>query len=493
MSQRILKIIFLAMGLFLIATLPASATSTPPSIDSESATGISPNSATLEALINPQSTEQGAYYQFQLAEDPSEFAPEFTCPTEGFPAHSSLCLGITAEEGALPIEATSAGTTDQAVNLDLESVGASLEPGTTYYYRVIAARIAPSEDTIDWEEPTVFGESKSFATSSGAPPTIETQSVSNLTSSDATLEATINPGGLETTYEFLLWESACGPECESIVDIPLPSATLPASSAGEEVSLDLNSAGVTLNPGAEYGYSVTASNGVGNDESEPEIFYAPTEGAPTIVSESATAITPSDATLNAEIDPRGEETTYRFQIDTTGHFKFDQEDSCLLHPPGIVCAQEVIAGEPLPAGLLEPPEQSLPAVEGPQKVSVDLNAIGATLQPSTTYYFRVIATHDDGRIVKGGTETFTTPAEEEKPAEEGSSSGAGGCSPGTCPGTNPGQGQSGPPSVTTCKKGQIKRHGVCVKKPRPCKRKGHHAKHCHRNGRPRFSPRPAGF
>lgn len=615
MLHRVLKIVLPAVSLFLILSFPGSATAVPPSIESESVSGISPTSATLEAMINPQSTERGAYYQFQLAEDPSEFAPEFTCPTEGFPAHSSLCLGITAQEGALPISMISAGASDQAVSLDLENIGVTLELGTTYYYRVIAARIVPTEDTIKWEEPTVFGAAQSFTASeaTGAP-IVEAESVSNLTSTDATLEATINPRGLETTYEFLLWESACGPECESITNIPLPSATLPASSVGKEVSLDLNSAGVTLTPGAEYGYSVAASNSEGVDEVEGEIFYAPAEGAPTIVSESAvttetaqdgpdaileaaivpgdseagtyyqfqvaedpgefadeiecppasggpfipcignesaaglpiewiareagettvqmrlseffevepstiyyfrvlaanakptedtleweaptmfgatksietqdqvlgpeppaitnesaTSVTPSDAMLNAEIDPFGEETTYRFQIDTSGHFKFDQEDSCVLHPPEAVCAQEFIAGEPLPTGLIEPPEQSLPAFEGPQKVSVDLNLIGAILQPSTTYYFRVVATHDGGEIIEGAPQTFTTPA-------------AGGAS-GAAPGSGESPGPTPPPPGRACKKVQFKRHGICVKKHPPCRRKGHHAKRCRATGR----------
>ena len=50
------------------------------------------------------------------------------------------------------------------MSLDLESVGTGLEPGTTYYYRVIAARIVPTEDTTQWEEPTVFGVDQTFTT-----------------------------------------------------------------------------------------------------------------------------------------------------------------------------------------------------------------------------------------------------------------------------------------------------------------------------------------
>jgi hypothetical protein len=139
-------------------TLPG----TSPSIATESASSITPTDAILEAEIDPGSN--AAYYQFQLAKNPTEFASEFTCPTEGFPAGSSLCLGITPQQGALPIRSIPAATTGQSVSLDLESAGAGLEPGATYYYRAIAARIVPTEDTTQWEEPTVFGANMSFTT-----------------------------------------------------------------------------------------------------------------------------------------------------------------------------------------------------------------------------------------------------------------------------------------------------------------------------------------
>lgn len=130
---------------------------------------------------------------------------------------------------------------------------------------------------------------------------------------------------------------------------------------------------------------------------------------PSIDSESVSGVTPTNATLEAEIDPNGLLTKYKLQIDTTGHFKFDQNDSCALHPPGIFCAQVLISGEPLPAGLVEPPESSIPAGYGDQPVSVDLSSIGATLQPGTTYHYRAIAANGI-TVVEGPDQTFTTPS-----------------------------------------------------------------------------------
>ena len=152
----------------------------------------------------------------------------------------------------------------------------------------------------------------------------------------------------------------------------------------------------------------------------PVSALAASTAPPMIESESVSHITERDATLNARIDPNGLATAYKLQIDTTGNFKFDQSDSCVLHPPGIACAQVVIEGEPLPEGLVEPPEGSIPAGYETQHVSVDLASIGATLQPDTTYHYRAIAAND-ASVVEGPDQTFTTPPGTQEPLIEGKS------------------------------------------------------------------------
>lgn len=128
---------------------------------------------------------------------------------------------------------------------------------------------------------------------------------------------------------------------------------------------------------------------------------------PSIESESATNVTADNATLRADINPNGLTTQYMLQIDTTGHFKFFQNDGCILHPPKIACPFHVVEGEPLPPGLVEPPEASLPAVFGARQVKANLADIGATLQPNTTYHYRAIAS-SGGQLVEGPDQTFTT-------------------------------------------------------------------------------------
>ena len=99
-------------------------------------------------------------------------------------------------------------------------------------------------------------------------PVIENESVSNLGPTDATLEAKINTEGLETTYNFYLQERAlcldANPPCEvpEYEPLALPAGKLLGSFVPQSVSVDVNSAGVTLCPVGDS-YWVTATNSAG--------------------------------------------------------------------------------------------------------------------------------------------------------------------------------------------------------------------------------------
>jgi hypothetical protein len=129
----------------------------PPLIEEESVSGITSTNATLEARINPNGFR--AHYQFQLVTDPEEYASEILCPEP--PRSLAFCIGEYAE-GALSIGFIFKEIT--TVSLDLSSEGVILQPGTTYHYRVLAARAIPSEDTIEWEPPIVYGADQTFTT-----------------------------------------------------------------------------------------------------------------------------------------------------------------------------------------------------------------------------------------------------------------------------------------------------------------------------------------
>jgi hypothetical protein len=267
-----------ASAALVLAAPVSSLAASPPTIEGESVINVTPSDATLEAQINPQGAPSGVYYQFQVVAGASEYLPEFECPTEGFPAGSSLCLGLHSQPGALPIEILPGVTQTVPGYVDLALAGMKLQPNTTYHYRVLAARSVLTEDTIQWEEPIVYGPDQTFTTpSTSTPPAIDSVSISHLTPTDVTLEAQINTEGLATVYEFKLWSSPCSDHsagCEDVIPIDLPGGLLLGSFVDQTVSLDLNSAGVTLGSG-EYGYSVTATSLAGSTQGPWQTFEAP--------------------------------------------------------------------------------------------------------------------------------------------------------------------------------------------------------------------------
>jgi hypothetical protein len=261
------------------AVLPAVAlAASSPAIEGESASHITQTDATLEAQINVESLEHGAYYQFQVVTNTNDYPPEIVCPLEREMMLDG-CIGTHAP-GALPIGFIPSNTMEPAksasVSLNLAAAGMTLQPGTTYHYRVLAAKALVTEDTLQWEPPAVVGPDQTFTTPPSTAPVIDSVSVSHLTPTDATLEAKIDTEGLATTYEFLMWWTRCA-LCEGIAifKIDLPSGLLLGSFQDQSVSLDLNSAGVTLQHGAGYGYSLIATSKGGSTEAQWQTFETP--------------------------------------------------------------------------------------------------------------------------------------------------------------------------------------------------------------------------
>ena len=262
-------------------TTPLAST---PAVESESDSHVTPTDATLEATINPEELPEGVFYQFQVVKNTSEYLPELACPERSVQLDGDDGCGIPGPggghptPGALPIGYVKKGSEGQSVSQSLAAAGMTLQPGTTYHYRVLAVKRVQSEDTLDWKGPPVEGPDRTFTTPpAGRAPVIESVSISHLTPVDATLEAQIDTEGLSTSYEFELWSSPCshkGAGCEVIIDVPLPTGLLLGSFVPQSVSLDLNSAGVTLG-GGEYGFSVVATNREGSTSEFGGVFEVP--------------------------------------------------------------------------------------------------------------------------------------------------------------------------------------------------------------------------
>ena len=244
---------------------------TPPSVVSESAAEITSTDAMLEASLDSGSAAPGAYYQFQLSESATEFPEDLSCPPPPSSGPFLPCEGPESAD-ALPIGKIAHADGASSVALDLADAGLTLQPGRTYYFRVVVASAVSSEDTIEWEEPVVAGGVETFATPESSSPLLVTgESVSGVTSSDATLEASIDAGG-GTYYQFQLAEFPTEfPDelsCPPPPVLGLPACVGPSSdtalpigySGGSgQVALKLADAGVTLKPGTTYYFQVVVA------------------------------------------------------------------------------------------------------------------------------------------------------------------------------------------------------------------------------------------
>jgi hypothetical protein len=161
--RRGLGALITALMVLLATGVPAEGAAVPPSITDQSASAVSTGDATLEAQIDPGAAAGGAYYQFQISEFPTEFPDELACPPPPSSGPFVPCIGPESE-GALPIGHIPAGDSPASVALDLAGAGVELKPGTTYYFRVVAASAVQGEDTIEWETPAAGGGVRTFTT-----------------------------------------------------------------------------------------------------------------------------------------------------------------------------------------------------------------------------------------------------------------------------------------------------------------------------------------
>ena len=162
------------------------------------------------------------------------------------------------------------------MSVDIAKASHELKPNSAYLYSLRATNM----------DGTTYGANKEFKTAAASQPVIESESVSHLIPTDATLEGQINTEGLETTYNFYLQESPlcfkAVPPCERPQHEPiaLPAGKLLGSYVGQSVSVELNSAGVSLSPGEHYEYWVTATSLVGTITGAAREFTATEAGAP---------------------------------------------------------------------------------------------------------------------------------------------------------------------------------------------------------------------
>jgi subtilisin family serine protease len=241
------------------------------------------------------------------------------------------------------------GSGPLAITADLTGLTA----GTTYHFRMVATNA----------DGTVIGEDAQFTTAAVGPPVVALAAPSPIAKRSATLNGTVDPRGVATTYRFDYGTTTAYGQSTPVAN---------AAPGSGEVGVSAELTGLT--PGTTYHYRLVAMSADGTTVGgDGQLTTA--QPTPAVVGLTApTSVTKRTATLNGTVDPRGVATTYHFDYGPTTAY-----------------------GESTEAGVADG--------NGDVAVSADLTG----LAPGTTYHFRLVATSADGTTVGGDGQLTTAP------------------------------------------------------------------------------------
>jgi hypothetical protein len=324
--------------------VPFTTLSAKPSVDSESASAVKSTEATLEAQVNPNNQKTSGYLQYAT-----------TATVDGSGSLIAATKTASSELG----EAFG----DQPV---APPALTGLTAGETYYYQAVATNATG----------TTYGTVQEFTTV----PTPHTDPVTAITATTATFNGhlTLNPLDTTVTTQFSFDYNPSATEC-------INSQTTPAGEAGTGTGLVHELTEVTeLQPNQLYSVCFATSNVFGSevDTTLPLVQFKTLVAAPRIDSETASAVTPVEATLEAQVNPNNQKTSGYLQYSTTA--TVDGNGSLTsATKTSVVELGEAYGDQPV----------------GP----VALTGLTA----GTTYYYQAVATNATG-TTNGTVQSFTT-------------------------------------------------------------------------------------
>jgi hypothetical protein len=201
-------------------------------------------------------------------------------------------------------------------------------------------------------------------------PVVDAESTPKVGAFAATLSAQINPFGADTSCTFEYVDDTTFQtthDFSAATSVPCSPASLGPSFTDQTATADISG----LTPSTAYDYRVVAKNAQGTTNGSTQTFTTAAE--PFVDSESATGVTDTAATIRAQINPNGG--------DTTAQFEFGTDTS---YTGGKVPAKPVDVGN------------------GTTDAGAAADLTG--LKPDTIYHYRVIL---DGQI-NGPDEAFKT-------------------------------------------------------------------------------------
>ena len=238
-----------------------------------------------------------------------------------------------------------------------------LAPGTTYHYRLTATNA----------NGTTYGNDQAFTTAATTTtkPSVTYLPVTDLTRDGAVLNGQVNPNGAATKYYFQLGET-------TNYDTVLPPNTS-LETGGVAIGAGNSPVGVSeralpLDLSTTYHYRLVARNAYGTTFGSDQTFTTP-GFLPVAITKEPTEVDEKFARLQGIVGPSGAPTSYYFQFGTTTAYGSNYPSS--------------------PASVTDTINSSRVAYGLP------------TVQPGTTYHYRLVATNPTGTVV-GEDMTFTT-------------------------------------------------------------------------------------
>jgi hypothetical protein len=197
--------------------------------------------------------------------------------------------------------------------------------------------------------PTGMGTPDGVFSSTG--PSAVTGSATSITKTEATLNGTVNPNGVETKYYFEYGETTS-----------YGNKTAEASAGVGTSNVEESKAITGLTAGKQYDFRIVATNSSKETSEGANQVFTTTKAGPKVETEPASDVTETTATLNGAVNPEGAETKYYFEYGTTKSYGTKTAEASSGSGTGNVEEDKAITG----------------------------------LTAGTEYHFRIVATNSEG-------------------------------------------------------------------------------------------------